>query len=166
MAAVQPFIRREWGMPNHETFDIKPIGDLVRHYLKGAPVSVDPYARNKDWATFTNDLNPNTTAQRHMDAVDFLLALHAEQVVADLMLVDPPYSVRQVKECYDSIGHKMQQGDALLGAVRKRLKGAIDAIVRPGGIVIWCGWNTVGMGKTLGYVQREILITCHGSDHK
>lgn len=156
-------IERVWAMPNADTFDIKPIGDLVRKYLCG--VSVDPFARNKQWATHTNDLNPNTSAEHHMDATDFLASLEARGVTADVVIIDPPYSPRQVKECYDSIGHKMQQGDALLGAVRKKLKAAINSVLGPRGTVLHFGWNTVGMGKGLGFEIIEILLVCHGSDH-
>jgi hypothetical protein len=152
-------------MPNANTFDIKPIGALVQGYIAAAATSVDPYSRNREWATHTNDLNPATSAQWHMDAIDFLQMLADNGVVADLVILDPPYSPRQVKECYDSIGHKMQQGDALLGAIRKRLKTEVCRLLSPGGKVVTCGWNTVGMGKTLGFEQIEILICCHGSDH-
>ena len=150
-------------MPNSETFSVKPIGEFVKKYMRG--VSVDPYARNKRWATHTNDLNPNTNAEYHMDAVDFLAMLKEGGVMADTVIIDPPYSPRQVKECYDSIGHKMQQADALLGAVRKKLKAAICGILGPGGTVLTFGWNTVGMGKSLGFEIVEILVVCHGSDH-
>jgi hypothetical protein len=156
---------RVWAMPHHETFSIRPIGDLVQRYISDSACSVDPFARNTTLATWRNDLNPNTAAEYHMEAVEFLKMLETEGVVADLVLVDPPYSPRQVKECYDSIGHKMQQDDALLGKIRKIRKAAIDAILAPGGIVITCGWNTVGMGKSLGYELLEILLVCHGSDH-
>jgi len=154
---------RVWAMPNSDTFDIPPIRQLVQSHMFG--VSVDPYARNKRWATHTNDLNPDTQAEHHMDATDFLVMLAMEGVQADVVLIDPPYSPRQVKECYDSIGHKMKQGDALLGAVRKKLKAAIMGIIKPGGVVLHFGWNTVGMGKGLGFEIEEILLVCHGSDH-
>ena len=156
-------ITRVWAMPNEETFTVKPIGQFVIKYLRG--VSVDPYARNKRWATHTNDLNPNTLAEHHMDAIEFLKMLKANGVQADSVVIDPPYSPRQVKECYDSIGHKMQQGDALLGAVRKNLKHAICDILKPRGVVCTFGWNSVGMGKSLGFEIIEILLVCHGSDH-
>lgn len=64
---------RAWAMPNSETFSIKPIGNFVKKYLSG--VSVDPFARNKNWFTYTNDLNPNTSAMFHMDAENFLIYL-------------------------------------------------------------------------------------------
>ena len=68
-------------MPNHETFSIKPINEFVRKHLSG--VSVDPFARNKDWFTYTNDLNPETSAQYHMDAVEFLEMLKEKNVFVD-----------------------------------------------------------------------------------
>lgn len=152
-------------MPNHDTFSVKPIGEFVQRYLAQSKISVDPFARNKKWATYTNDLNPKTEAEYHMDADDFLIKLAADGVVADLVIIDPPYSPRQVKECYDSIGIKMKQGDALLGAVGKKRKQAILRILSPGGIVLTFGWNTVGMGKVLGFEILEIMLCCHGSDH-
>jgi hypothetical protein len=152
-------------MPNNETFSIKPIRLFVDKYLSDSSISVDPYARDSRLATYRNDLNPNTLAEYHMDATEFLVKLNSDGVRADLVIIDPPYSPRQVKECYDSFGHKMKQGDAMLGAVRKKLKVAIDAILVKGGKVLTFGWNTVGMGKTFGYEQLEILLVCHGSDH-
>ena len=158
-------ISRVWAMPNSETFSIKPIGEFVRKFLAVSNVSVDPFARNNRWATHTNDLNPNTAAEHHMDATDFLKKLADDGVKADLVVIDPPYSPRQVKECYDGIGIKMKQGDALLGAVRARMREQLDRIVLPGGIVLWFGWNTTGMGKKFGFEILEIVLVCHGSDH-
>ncbi len=63
---------RTWAMPNADTFSVKPIGEFVRRYLAQSSVSVDPFARNKAWATHTNDLNPATSAKHHMDAAAFL----------------------------------------------------------------------------------------------
>ena len=162
---MTPTIKRVWAMPNSETFSIKPIGELVQRYLAVSETSVDPFARNKRWATFTNDLNPATEADSHMEATEFLWSLHGAGITADLIIIDPPYSPRQVKECYGSIGIKMAQDDALLGKIRKARKEAVDAVLSSGGYVITCGWNTVGMGKTLGYELLEILLVCHGSDH-
>lgn len=154
---------RAWAMPTADTFDCKPMGGFVRGYLKG--VSVDPFARNKRWATHTNDLNPATAAEHHMDAIDFLRMLADEGVTADVVVIDPPYSPRQVKECYDGIGIKMKQEDALLGLTRKRMKEQICRVLRPEGIVLTFGWNSTGMGRKLGFEIVELLLVCHGSDH-
>lgn len=154
---------RAWGMPTPDTFDCEPIKGFVQKYLMASKVSVDPFARNKRWATHTNDLNPNTAADSHMDAEEFLKKLADEGVESDLIISDPPYSPRQVKECYDSIGIVMKQNDALLGLTRKRLKAQINRLVIPGGFCLHFGWNTVGMGR--GWEIVEILLVCHGSDH-
>ena len=158
-------ITREWAMPHHETFSIKPIGEFVQRYLAQSKVSVDPFSRNRDWATFTNDLDPRTSALSHVDAEEFLCKLADERIQADLIIIDPPYSPRQVKECYDGIGIKMKQTDALLGFVRGKLRVQVDRLLSPGGVVLWFGWNTTGMGKKYGYEIEEIMLVCHGSDH-
>jgi hypothetical protein len=152
-------------MPSVNTFEVRPIGALVQRYLKTAECSVDPYERNNTWADFTNDLNPSTTAEFHMDATDFIQMLTAHDVRADVVLVDPPYSPRQVKECYEAFGRPVTQQDTQSGAVRQKRNRAICDLLQPEGIVITCGWNTVGMGKTLGFEIIEILLCCHGSAH-
>ncbi len=83
---------REWAMPSHNTFDIGPIGDFVKKYLLQSTISVDPFARSKRWATYTNDLNEGTAAEYHMDAEEFCLMLQNKGIKADLVIFDPPYS--------------------------------------------------------------------------
>lgn len=85
-------ITRVWAMPYSDTFDIEPIGNLVKRYLTNSKCSVDPFARNKQWATYTNDLNPDTIAEFHLDAYDFLVMLKNKRINPDLILFDPPYS--------------------------------------------------------------------------
>ena len=157
-------ITRVWAMPTANTFDCPPIGRFVRSRLERSKVSVDPFARNKRWATYTNDLNPSTLAEKHMDVLDFLLLLVAEGVSADLVIFDPPYSLRQVKECYDGIGKKVGIGDTQRNSWRKE-RDAIDKLLLPGGVVLSFGWNSQGMGTGRGYQLDEVLLVCHGAGH-
>lgn len=53
-------LSRVWAMPTADTFDCLPIGGFVKRYLDQSTVSIDPFARNKLWATHTNDLNTET----------------------------------------------------------------------------------------------------------
>ena len=149
-------------MPTADTFDCKPMGDFVRRYLQG--VSVDPFARNKRWAAHTNDLNPNTAAEHHMDATDFLKMLVEKGVQADVVIFDPPYSPRQIKECYDGIGKKMAQLDACRTHWKPE-RDAINQLLKPDGVVLSFGWNTIGMGIKRGYEPIELLVVCHGPGH-
>lgn len=151
-------------MPSKDTFDIKPIGQIVRTYVELSKVSIDPFARDKTWATYTNDLNPNTKSEYHLDAAVFLEMLKHQEVKADLVIFDPPYSPRQIKECYDSIGIKMQQLDAMRTNWQNE-RSLINDILLPGGFVISCGWNSMGMGKKRDYEFIAGIIVCHGVGH-
>ena len=93
---------RVWAMPSADTFSIPPIGEFVSRYMSG--IVVDPFARNSMLGTYRNDMNPNTSADFHMDAEDFLNALGNLNVFADTLIFDPPYSPRQISECYKESG--------------------------------------------------------------
>jgi len=156
-------IERVWAMATSSTFDCPPIRSLVKRYLLRSKVSIDPFARNKRWATFTNDLNADTQAEYHMDALDFLKKLDGDGIKADLVIFDPPYSFQQMVECYQGVGRKItgRESQRFYGDLRK----AIDKLVLPSGHVISCGWNSIGMGKTRNYEIREVLLVCHGRAH-
>lgn len=156
---------RCFAMPNAETFSISPIADFVRAYLACANVSVDPFARNCDWATYTNDINPNTSAQYHQDAEMFLSSLRQRGVIANLGLFDPPYSPRQIAEHYREAGIKMGMEDTQNARLYKRVRDALDAIIAPGGIVLSFGWQSVGMGSRRGYELIETMLVAHGAGH-
>jgi len=135
---------RVWGMPSPDTFDIPPIAGFVQKYLLKSKVSVDPFARNKRWATHTNDINPNTAATLHLEADEFLRRLETDGVKADLLFFDPPYSPRQLKECYNSFGREMQLEDGQTARLRKLWKEAALPILSDDAVVfiIWlehCG---------------------------
>lgn len=152
-------------MPSAETFGIKPIGEFVKRYLAEAKVSVDPFARNRDWATYTNDINPSTSAQSHDDAEVFLVDLAGRGVAVDLALFDPPYSPRQVSEHYKAAGREVTGEDTQNGRLYRRVRNAIDKLVTPGGVVLSFGWQSVGMGVGRGYELIETMLVAHGGGH-
>lgn len=157
--------RRVWDMPNPDTFDGNEISGFVQKYLMKSRVSVDPFARNKRWATHTNDLNPNTAAEFHLDALEFLKEMKFLNVQADLVIFDPPYSVCQVKECYESIGIEFQHKDTQRTAAWTPERDLINKLLTKDGIVLSFGWNSIGMGKERGFEIIEGLLVCHGSTH-
>ncbi|MBA7646932.1 hypothetical protein ES703_54700 [subsurface metagenome] len=152
-------------MPSRNTFDILPIFNFVQKHLLSSEISVDPFARDKRWATYTNDLNPKTKAEYHLDVLDFLKILIAKKIQADLILFDPPYSLRQIKECYEGIGRKYTSNDGWKPNRWKEEKDLIDRILLPGSIVLSFGWSSNGMGKKRHYEILEILLVCHGAGH-
>lgn len=156
-------IKRAWAMPNKETFSIAPIGEMVRRHLKTATVSVDPFARNKRLATHTNDLNPETAAEHHMDARSFLDMLAERGVKADLVLFDPPYSPRQISECYAAAGLTAGMRDTQNARLYSECRTRIEKIAALGCRVLSFGWNSTGMGAR--WSREETLIVCHGGAH-
>lgn len=156
-------INRVRSIPSADTFDIPPIGEFVKRYLRESKISIDPFARNKRWATYTNDLNPETAAEYHMPADEFLQTLKDKGVVADLVIFDPPYSRRQVKEVYEGVGLRFTNDDSQYYSSNwKTERTLINDILAVGGHVLSFGWNTSGMGSFDNFTEQEILIVCHG----
>lgn len=154
---------RTWAMPNSKTFSIPPVRKFVDRYTDREKTIVDPFARNCETGTVTNDLNPDTKAQYHMKAHDFLQMLINQGVKSDVVLFDPPYSPRQITECYAGVGIKTTQKDTQ-ASFYTELRGLVLALVKPGGLVLSFGWNSTGMGKD-GFVMLEILLVAHGGAH-
>lgn len=151
-------------MPSGNTFDCPPIAGFVQKYLLKSKVSVDPFARNRRWATYTNDLDPRTSADRHLDAGVFLWNLKQDGVKADLVIFDPPYSPNQIIECYQSIGHDMAHANRN-GELYARVRSAIPEILTEEAVVLSFGWNSNGMGLKHEFEIIEILIVAHGGAH-
>lgn len=156
---------RVWAMPSKDTFSVRPIGDFVRKYLAKSTVSVDPFSRNNSWATHTNDINPSTSAQHHMDAVAFMQMLASQGVKADLVILDPPYSPRQISECYKESGLPVGMADTQNAALYSRVKSAAAEIVADDAIVLSFGWNSSGMGQKHGFEPIEYMLCSHGGAH-
>lgn len=153
-------INREWAMPNSNTFSIKPVRELIERYLSGT--IIDPFANQNKLATITNDLDPQYDTDYHMDATEFLKMLDNNS--ADVVLWDPPYSPRQIMECYKKFNMTVNMQTTQASYWSKQ-KEQIARIVKPNGIVITCGWNSGGIGKKYGFKIIEILLVAHGGWH-
>lgn len=156
---------RTWAMPNHNTFEIKPILNFVLKYLKNSKLSLDPFARNCNLATYNNDLNPDTLAYYHLLAKDFLSLMQEKGYKPDLVIFDPPYNLSQLKQCYQDIGRNFAQWEAQFGASWIEERDIIKDILMEDGVVLTFGWNTNGMGKARGFEIVEILLVSHGGQH-
>lgn len=156
---------RTWAMPNADTMSVKPIGEFTQRYLQQSKTSIDPFARDCEWATYRNDINPKTKATHHMDAVLFLKQLQSQGMQADLIILDMPWTARQISECYKELGMKVTQQHTQIGSFYKEVKTEADKLVKQNGIVLTFGYSTVGMGIKRGYEIEEILLCCHGGAH-
>ena len=150
-----------WAMPSKNTFSIPPIRDLLTQYWRPG-VSIDPFANESRLAEITNDLDPAYSTDFHMDATDFLKQFATSSV--DIVLYDPPFSSRQVSECYRRLGHTVDRTTTQNSYWRKH-KEEIGRIVKPGGLVFSFGWNSGGIGKKYGFEKVHIRLVAHGGNH-
>lgn len=148
-------------MPNKQTYSIPPIATLLHQEVDGG-LWVDPFSGGSRIANTTNDLNPDIDADHNLDAIQFLGIFSDNSV--DGVLYDPPYSPRQVSECYKGYGYEVTQ-ETTRSDWYTKLKREIARITTPGGKVITFGWNSNGIGKTLGFEIERILLVAHGGAH-
>lgn len=156
-------LSRKFGMANLDTFKCQPIGLFVNRYLEESKISIDPFARNFQGATYTNDLNPNTKAEYHLKAEDFLKKLISQGIKADLVIFDPPYSMEQCKRVYESYGYNFTYEDSLYVIRWTKEKDLIIQLLPIDGIFLHFGWHSNGMGINRGFNIEEILLVSHGS---
>ena len=149
-------------MPNHWTFQIQPIADLLSRYVGNGKGWIDPFAGENSPAEIKNDIRQNIDADYHMKALDFLKQLTG---IYKGVLFDPPYSIRQVKECYESAGIQFTAYDSNYAGQWTFEKAELSRLVENGGFVISFGWNSNGVGRNNGFEIEEILLVPHGGAH-
>lgn len=154
-------IERIWAMPNKNTFEIKPIHDLIVDEITDG-IWNDPFANRNKLASITNDLSTEFDTDYHLDALDFLKMFDTDSV--DGVLYDPPYSPRQVSECYNNVGYNVTW-DTTKASFWGNHKREISRIVKIGGKVITFGWNSGGIGYKYGFEIQKVLLVPHGGWH-
>lgn len=154
-------IEKYWAMPNKHTFSIKPIYELIEQYKTNGLI-IDPFANSSKIAPIANDLDTQYDTDYHMDAIEFLKMFSDKSV--DMVLYDPPYSARQISECYKKMKLAVNMQTTQSSYWRKQ-KEQIKRIVKPNGIVISCGWQSGGIGKKYGFLPLQIRLIAHGGNH-
>ena len=156
-------------MPNKNTFKVDAIRNIIVSNLIDCKIILDPFANEqsikkwfKDQNYISNDLDNEHKCDYNLEAQEFLSMFGDNSV--DAVLFDPPYSGRQVAECYKKLGRTVTMNDTNSGYFTK-FKKEISRIVKPGGIVITCCWNSNGIGLKYGFDIKEILIVAHGGQH-
>ena len=153
------------GKTTKETHRITPIENLYRRYWaqrdntwvhkKNIHPVIDPFARNCKWgAPFSNDIAIDTEANYHMDALDFLEKMEAEERSFQIGILDPPFSPRQANEAYGGEGANLYASDS------PRLRAIEETMARlivPGGHIIKFGYNSNAPSPALELIEVKIL---------
>jgi hypothetical protein len=157
---TRPTFSTKWAMPNRWTFQIKPIAEFIERHLPthDGAVIVDPFSGTSEYATHANDL-----ARGGVDAREYCNTLADQGVRADCVIFDPPYSPRQISECYKSVGIKATGKDTQNGALYASVRRAMKRMMKPGTVALSFGWQSSGFGKDFDTV--EILLVQHGGAH-
>lgn len=133
-------IERKWAMPNRKTFQIKPIKELLKKYILSDNIlDPFPFEYKQDATEYLNDKKDNSWF---------------------FAVFDPPYSPRQLKECYSGKGEYDTKSSTW-----SNWKDLIAQKMANDGIVISFGWNSNGLGASRGFEVIEILLIAHGGSH-
>ena len=127
-------------MPNHKTFTIKPIKELIDRVLGDNYIDPFPFPFKTDALNYLKTFKDNSLNK---------------------LVFDPPYSPRQLKEMYGGAGLAYNTKSSYWSD----LKNEISRILKKDGIIISFGWNSMGIGKTRGFKIIEILLVPHGGNH-
>ena len=144
-------------MPSRWTFSIPPIAAFIDRWAAG--VAADPFCGASERAHFRNDLG-----RGGMPAAEWcetLLVTH--EGLLDTVYFDPPYSPRQISECYKGIGLKASTRDTQNAALYASVRAPLGRLLKPGGVALSFGWQSSGFGKS--YRTEEILLVQHGGAH-
>lgn len=112
---------------------------------------IDVFARNQNFATITNDMDPQFKTTYNMEANECLELLHREygDESVDIIVFDPPYSSKMLKQHYGGIGADLEQWHCQTPWVRA--KKAAAKLLKVGGYFIHLGWHTKGLGTQRGF---------------
>ncbi len=120
-------------------------------------VLADPFARNCQLAgKLTNDLNPETRANHHLDAITFMGSLDKGSV--DAVIFDPPFSSHQAKKYEGQITNVYTQSGYI-----KNIMTEIDRTLKPGGYLLKFGFNSTKHRHYFDLVHMWIVN--HGGNH-
>ena len=132
-------------------------------------VTVDLYAGANNIADITNDYDKSFQTKYHMEAIQFLKTLGDNS--CDTVICDPPTDASNGKYWKDKLNlpkitYNVNGKEKAIYYTRADywsvLKKEISRVVKIGGVVIYSGCTSTGVGKKLGFELKELNILCHG----
>jgi len=142
--------------PKKYTFEQPKVKHYVETWCKGnvlnlfaGKTKLNLFGCNEIRVDISNEFEPTVC----MDAYEYVKS--CEDNTFDTVILDPPYNIRKAREKY---------GERWIGSFTK-IKNELVRIVKPNGIVITLGYDTVGMSKSRGFKKIGICVICHNGDH-
>jgi len=129
-----------FAMPNKETFKIPPITKLLYEETNNKYYDAFPFPYKEDFLEKAKSIPDNSIK---------------------FVAYDPPYSPRQLKECYASLG-QVSNWDGT-NSMWSKWEAELARICEPCGNVIKFGWNSHLIRPD--FEITRILLVNHGSHH-
>jgi len=140
--------------PQKYTFQATKVKQWVEKWCRGHTLNLfaGKTLLDLDVDEIRIDLDHECPADFHMDAKDYVDLCIKDNHRFHTIILDPPWSLRQSRECYDGrwIGNLTE------------IKNKILTICYPDTRIITFGRDTVGMSKKRGFKKIAICLTCHG----
>jgi len=148
-------------------FENKHIRKIIDLYIykanqasKSNFLGVDPFAResftNYLQSCITNDLDDKFETNYNLEFKDFAKKMVELEHRFNIVFFDPPYSLRQLKDCYDGIGKNLDLWQSQ--NMWKEGKDLLSHQVKLGGYVISLGWTSSGFGKKRGFKKVAVHV--------
>ena len=152
------------GLSSSNTHELPAMKKLFRQAMdkcviidkKIDPKIIDPFARQCQWGTLRNDINPEFFPQyttHMMDALEFLTDIETNS--SDIILFDPPFSNRQSNEEYNT-GNLYTNPAYMVDLGLQCFR-----ILKAGGYMIKCGYNSNRPYK--GFELKSIILCQMGA---
>jgi hypothetical protein len=157
-------LRRVLSPAERWTFRIPAVAQLITKYVpEDGKGWIDPFCGRSTLAEYRNDLDPESPCSSHNEAEAFVRAVRPPRGGFRGVLWDPPYSYRQISDCYHALGKKAHTNDTN-SSFYTRVRAPLLPKLAKNALVLYCGWDTIPFGP--GFEVVEGLDICHGGGHR
>lgn len=137
--------------PRKYTFEMPKVKKWVESKCKGKVLNLFAGKTLLHVPEIRVDIDSEMPAYYHMDAYDYVEQSIEMKMKFDTVILDPPYSLRKSMEKYN--GKIVSKHVKILNILPK--------IIKYNGIVVSFGYRSIVMGKSRGFIQKEICLISH-----
>ena len=141
--------------PKRYTFEQPQLKKWIEDNCEGKVLNLFAGKVTLNVDEFRVDIDPEVSPDYCGDAYGFVQECINRGDKFDTIILDPPYNLRKSREKY---------GSRWIGTLTKT-KNLLPQILNQNGVIITCGYDSVGMSKSRGFEKEAICLVCHGGDH-
>jgi hypothetical protein len=97
--------------------------------------------------------------------IEFWSAPDDVQQIRESWPLKLPLPARALDVAYKNAGRKVGTEETQNARLYKECKDRMAQILKPGGIAVCCGWNSMGFGLNRGFELLHVLLVAHGAAH-